>query len=180
MWRQITGLSGSPNGAPISRLCPGNGIVSEGIRDLHGLTMVGGVIDVHGNGAAENVAVVAPHQHFFPVHVPGVNTIKRMKIPARSIWVARRVRQVIVAVAVLHDDLFVRLEIIGAQIEFRSRGEEDVTVIQNATERDVVGIGESRTVRPGLSVVFGQKDLSAAKTDGLVIALRINVGTVRR
>ena len=44
-----------------------------------------------------------------------------------------------------------RLEIVGAQEQLLARGEEDVPVLQQATERDVVRVGKRRAVSPGLA-----------------------------
>ena len=108
-----------------------------------------------GGRAAEDVAVVPPHQHFRSVDVPGVNPVEGMEIPAGLIWVPRRVWLVIAPIAIFDRDLLVRLELVGAQVKFRSRGEEDVPVLQDATEGDVIRIRKIRLVRPSSAVILG-------------------------
>ena len=69
-----------------------------------------------------------------------------------------------------------RLEIVGAQEQLLARGEEDVAVFQEATEGDVLRVGKRRAVGPGLGIVLGQENLAVAESEGLVVALRIDVG----
>ena len=64
------------------------------------------------------------------------------------------------------------------KVDFRPRGEDDISVPEDAAEHDVLGIGKIGAVRPGLGVVFGEQDLSVAECEGLVVALRIDVRTV--
>ena len=151
------------------------GIASERIRDLHGLAAVGGVENVHRHRAADHVTVVAPHEHFLAVHVPAVLAIKGMKIPAGELRVHRLVREVIAAVAVLHDDLAMALEIVSAQEQPLPRGEKDVPVFQQAAPRDVRRLGEIRAVRPALRIVLREENLPAVETERLVVALRVDV-----
>ena len=80
-------------------------IPAERIGELDRLPAVGGVVDVHRHRPAEHVAVIAPHEHFLAVDVPGVDAVERMEIPAGLIGVLGGVRQVIAPVAILDDDL---------------------------------------------------------------------------
>ena len=156
------------------------GIPPEGIGDLDRLPAVGRVVDVHRHRPAEHVAVVPPHEHLRAIDVPGVDAVERMEIPAGLIRILRRVREVIAALAILDDDLPVRLEIVGAQEQLLARGEEDVPVLQEAAEGDVLRVGKRRAVGPGPAIVLRQKDLPVAESEGLVVALRIDVGPLRR
>ena len=109
-----------------------------------------------------------------------MNAVERMEVPAGLIGILRRVRQVIATIAILDDDLPMSLEVVGAQEKFLARGKEDVSVLQQATERDVVGIGKRRAVSPGPAIVFREKDFSLAESERLVVALRIDVRPLRR
>ena len=98
-----------------------------------------------------------------------------MEVPTGPTRIGRSVGQVIATVLILDDDLSVCLQIVGAQIQSGSRGEEDIPVLQDATEGDVFRVGKLRAVRPGPGVIFRQNDLSVAETEGLIIALRVDV-----
>src|SRR5438132_514701 len=50
-------------------------ISAERIREFDGLAAVGRIVNVDGHGSAEHVAVIAPHEHFRAVDVPGVNAV---------------------------------------------------------------------------------------------------------
>lgn len=52
-------------------------------------------------------------------------------------------------------------EVVGTQIQFRTGGEEDVSVCEDVAERDLPGIGEGSAVRPGARVVLGKEDLAS-------------------
>ncbi len=155
-------------------------IPAEGIGDLDRLPAVGRVVDIHRHRPAEHVAVVSPHEHFRAIDVPSVNAVERMEIPTGLIRILRRVRKVIAALAILDNDLPVCLEIVGAQEQLLARGEEDVPVFQQATEGNVLRFGKRRAVSPGPTIVLGQKNLPVAESEGLVVALRIDVGPLRR
>ena len=91
------------------------GIPPEGIGNLDRLPAVRRVVDIHRHRPAQHVTVVSPHEHFRAINVPGVDAVERMEIPAGLIPLLRRVREVIAALAILDNDLPVRLEIVGAQ-----------------------------------------------------------------
>ena len=129
-------------------------VLSEGIGDLHGLSLIGGIIDVHRDGAAAHIAVVAPHQHFLAGDVPGVHAVERMEIPAGRIRVLGRVRNVVVAGGIFHRDFAKRLEPIRTEKELCLCREENVPVLQKTTEGDVVRVGKGNAARPGLGVVL--------------------------
>ena len=154
-------------------------VLSEGVSELHGFALVGGVIDIHWHGTAKNVAVVAPHQHLFSIDVPSVNAIERMEIPSGLLRVAWRVRQVIASIRILDLDFSIGLEPIRAEKKFVQCGEEDVSVFQNAAEGNVVCIRKDRTLWPSLGVVLGKKNPPFAKPERLVASLRIDVGMSR-
>src|SRR5262249_7278038 len=127
-----------------------------------------------------HIAVVTPHEHLRAVDIPGMDAVERMEIPARLIRILRLVGTVIPAFAVPDDDLAVGLEMVGAQEQPLARGEEDVPVLQEATEGDVLRIGNRRAAGPGPAVVLREEDLPVAESEGLVAALRIDVGPLRR
>jgi hypothetical protein len=82
---------------------------------------------------------------------------------------------VIRAVLGLDPDLPEGLEAVGAEVELRARGEENVPVLEDVAEDDAFGFGERKAVRPGVAVVLGEKDLPLRIGERLVPALRINV-----
>ena len=143
-------------------------VLTEGIRELHGLAAVDRVVDVHGRRAADDVAVVSPHEHFLSIHLEAVLAIERMEIPAGQLGIHRRVREVIAAVRPLDGDGAVRLEVVRAQEKPRTRGKENVSVFQDDAPRDPVRIGKLRAVRPRFRVVLGKKDLPAPNPNALL------------
>src|SRR3954449_3596299 len=114
------------------------GILTEGVGDLDRLPAVSGVEDVHRSGPAEYVAVVSPHKQFRAVDVPSMNPVERVKIPAGLVWIFRRVGRIIATLTIFHDDLPVGLEIVGAQEQLLTGGKQNVSVLQNASEGDVL------------------------------------------
>ena len=92
-------------------------ILSEGIGDLHGLPVVGRVVDVDGGRTAQDIAVVPPHQHLHAVHIPGIDARERVEVPAGVVRVLRRVREVITTVRILHRNWLVRLQVVGAEVQ---------------------------------------------------------------
>ena len=105
-------------------------IAAKGMGDLDGLPTVRGVIDIHRHRPTEHVAVIAPHEHFLAVDVPSVNAIERMEVPAGLLGILGRVGPVVAAIAMLDDNLAMRLEVVGAQEELLPGGEENVSVLQ--------------------------------------------------
>ena len=51
-------------------------IVSEGIGDLYRFSMVGGVVNIDRNRSSEDITVVSPHEHFFPLDIPRMNAVE--------------------------------------------------------------------------------------------------------
>ena len=179
-WRARTGLSGSPSSVPPlppppEPLSPKERILPEGIGDLHRAPAVGRVVDVDRGRAADDVAVISPHHHLRAVDVPRNNAGERVEVPAGEFRVLGCMRDVIRAVLGLHRDLLVRLQVVGAEVQLRARGEENVSILQNVAERDARGVGKRGAVRPGVPVVFRQKDLPVRVSERLVAALRVNV-----
>jgi hypothetical protein len=155
-------------------------VLAEGIRQLHRLAVVGGVVDVHRHRAAEHVAVVPPHEHLLAIHVETVLAIERMEIPAGRFRIDGIVRPVVAAVRPFHDDLAMRLQIVRAEEEAVECREEHVPVLQDDAEGDVLRLGELCAMRPGFAVVLRQHDLRALKREGLAVALRVDVRLIRR
>src|SRR5206468_9247885 len=58
------------------------GILTERVSDFDRLAAVSRIIDVYGYRTAEDVAIVAPDQHFSASDVPGMDPIERMEVPA--------------------------------------------------------------------------------------------------
>ena len=129
--------------------------------------------------SAEDVAVVAPHEHLPAADLPSVLAVERMEIPARQIRILRRVRKVLAAIRILHRDGAVGLEIVRAQKELRPRGEEDVPILEDHTPGGVLRLGKFRAVRPRVAVVFGKENLPVNESKGFVVALRVDVGPLR-
>ncbi len=77
-----------------------------------------------------------------------MHTVKRMEIPTRMTRVYRLVRQVFVPVRIRDSDPPMRPEVVGAQVELGTRGENDVAILQNATESDVICIKKLGPARP--------------------------------
>ena len=80
-------------------------------------------------------------------------------------------RPVNVPIVIFDDDLAMRFEIVGAQEHFFTRGEENVSILEQATERDVGRVRKGRPVCPTLNIILGQKNLAVAESKGLVVAL---------
>lgn len=98
-----------------------------------------------------------------------------MEVPAGELRVLGDVGDVIRAVLRLHYDLFVTLEVIGAEVQLGAGGEEDVSVPQDVTKCDATGVGKVDAVRPGMAVVLREEDLTFSVRKRLVAALRVDV-----
>ena len=155
------------------------GILPKGVGDLDGLPAVDGVIDIDRNCAAPDIAVIAPYEHFLAVDVPGVNAVEGVEVPAWILRVLGSVRDVVLAMGVLHGDGLVGLQVVGAEKQFGARGKQNIAILEDATEGDFVAIGKGCTVRPGAAIVFRQIDGAFVETECLVVTLRIDVRTFR-
>ena len=153
-------------------------IPPERVGDLHRLALIGRVVEVHRRRTVFHVAVVAPDQHFLPINVPCVSPVNGVEIRPRPLGINRRMRPVVSAAAILDDQLSNRPEIVATHIDLPQRGEHDIPALENTAEHDVLGTGERDRVRPGLAAVLGEQDLPIAESEGLVIALRVDVWAV--
>ena len=110
-----------------------------------------------------------------------MDAIERVEIPTGVIRIPRCVRRVITSPDdLLYRDLPIGLEVVGAEEQFRAGGEKDVSVLQNATERNVLCVGKRHAERPCVAIVFGQEDLPVPEPEGFIVPLRIDVWTCRR
>ena len=106
------------------------GIPTKRIGELDGFTAVGGVKNVHRHGTAEDVAVVSPHEHFFPRNIPGMHSVERVKIPTGLLGVFRCVRAVVGSVGSLDDNLAMTREIVCAEEKSLTGRKENVPIFQ--------------------------------------------------
>ena len=83
-------------------------ILSKGIRNFHGLPVIGRVVNVHGGSATLDIAVVAPHKHLYAADVPRVDARERVEVPAGIVGVFRCMRKVITVLRILHRNWRVR------------------------------------------------------------------------
>jgi hypothetical protein len=60
-------------------------------------------------------------------------------------------------------------------VQLGAGGEEDVSVLQDVTERDAGSVGKLGAVRPGVAIVFREEDLTLRMRKRLVAALRVDV-----
>lgn len=155
------------------------GILPEGVGDFHGLAVVGGVVDVDRRRAADHIAVIPPHEHFWTVHIPRVFAREAVEVPAGPVGVLGRMWDVVAAVYILHRDLFVRFQVVRAEVQLRESAEENISILQNAAKQDVACVGKRYAARPGAAVVFREEHFAVRKTEGLVVALRVNKQTGR-
>ena len=155
------------------------GILAEGIRDLHGLPVVGRVVDVHRRRAANHVAIVPPDQHLRTVDIKRVDAREAVKVPAGQVTVSRCMLDVIRSVCILDRNLLVRFQVVRAEVQFCQRAEEDVAVLENAAKHDMTSVGKPNAMRPGAAVVFGQQHFPVRITERLIVALRVDKQTVR-
>jgi hypothetical protein len=155
------------------------GILPEGVGDLDGLSAVDGVVDVDRRGAAPDIAVVAPDEHFFAVDIPGMNAVEGVEVPAWVFRVLGCVRKVVLAFSILYGDRLVGLQVVRTAEQFGARGEQNVAILEDDTEGDLAALGKGGTVWPGAAIIFRQVDGALVKTERLVVALRIDVRTFR-
>ncbi len=151
------------------------GVLAEGVGELHGLAVVGGVVDVYGDGAADDVAVVAPDEHFLAADFEAVLAIEGVEVPAGLIGFYGGVGKVVAAVGLFDDDLAMGLEVVGGEEEVLPGGEEDAAVFEDDAEGDVLRLREFGGVGPGGAVVFGEHDAGAFEGEGFAVALGIDV-----
>jgi len=120
---------------------------------------------------------------FSSIHHPIRNTKTGLRVKtnvpgllrSHVLGVLRRVRQIVAALCILHGDRPVGLEVVGAQIQIGTGGEEDVSVLEDVAERDLLGVGKGSAVRPGAGVVLGKEDLAFEVAEGLVPTLAVDI-----
>jgi len=102
-----------------------------------------------------------------------------VEVPTGAVGILGRMRDAVAAIGILHRDLLVRFQVVRAEVQFRVSAEENVPVLQNAAKHDVACVRKRDAVRPGAAVVFGEEHFSVRKTEGFVVALRVNKQTGR-